>query len=309
MPPIVKLISRPMNPMGTLYYVWEQSRSNGPLKSPDEYQMMWLLGEEPVASTIKKILDEDIPLTEHLNFVFALENVSIALREQMVRHRIGVSVEGRLGIDYIPDLTSSSWWSQSMRMLDMGSFSSEGAFDTPETIKNAGEKDAEALYKHLMATAENVYQRLCELGVPAEDARQVIPLAATSRLTWSINLKAMTHILGKRACWILQAGLWEPIISGMLHEMVDKVDPYFVNLVQPPCMKGGKFNSCPFHKINSERILNLDGNLTPCPLYLHKTGSYWGGPENEAQEVNHQLGIDRFRRLWKREPQTGEPIQ
>jgi len=334
----VKLLSVPTFALGTLYYVWEQSRTNNELPTPEEIEKILHLAADCVVKaseygriaemlgaqefkggewagvtttvrqsgkivypyldiaslrktlwdTIEKILDEDIPCTENLNFVFALENVPIALREQLVRHRIGVHVGERVGVDIVPELGSSSWWSQTMRMLPMGSFMKDGRYIVPETLSSKTlylddgkvgdlvmddfdegltEVTAEQAYLALLEQIEFTYNKMIEAGVPMEDARQIIPLAATHSITWCLNLKAMMHIIGKRACWVAQVGLWESLIAQMVDLVAEAVHPMLRKMTLPPCFKRGKYEKCPYFQINTERVQGRD-HMPPCPLYV-----------------------------------------
>lgn len=403
----VKLLTAPQNALGTLFYVWEQSRTNNEVPTPGQIEELLnaketysytyddsqnpgegslsetcrMLGAEyedelgylvqparkRVRDMITQILDEDIPCTENINFVFAIENMSISLREQMVRHRIGVTIGDRTGIDIVPEITKSSWWSQTMRMLPMGQFFTEGRYIMPDgladktvelnnfllpfgekNIEYLGQIPADELYISLMAQIEFVYNKLIEAGVAMEDARQIIPIGATHSITWSLNLKAMMHIVGKRACWVAQANLWEQLIAGMVDELCDKVDPVFRKFILPPCFKKGKYNSCPYFQINKERVQGRD-HMPPCPLYVYHeteraieafessvedTGeeATWSPPYpkivqghptvaesvqrdvrkwSSTQEIEERMlkeNTERFERLWKLNVMTGEPL-
>jgi hypothetical protein len=389
-----------MNPMGTLFYVWEQSRTNNPVPMPNQIERFLkdythdehivggfddpdgtynetalMLGckeeggkitgqiaaRKRVRGIIDQILDEDIPCTENLNFVFGIENMSISLREQMVRHRIGVTIGERTGIDIVPEVSKSSWWSQTMRMLPMGKFFSEGRYILPDSLQGKviegvdklhkpGEPvSAEEFYLALMGQIEFVYNKLIEAGVAMEDARQIIPIGATHGITWSLNLKAMMHIVGKRACWVAQANLWEQLIAGMVNELCDKVDPSFRKIILPPCFKKGKYNSCPYFQINKERVQGRD-HMPPCPLYVYHetklavqasrmsvadTGEEptWTPPYPDSiqgrstDDLTKQRDVrewettqpiervmltenaERFERLWRLNIMTGEPLE
>lgn len=288
----VELISYPVNPLGTLFYVWEQSRTNDPIPSPAEIEWAMEKGSEQgkrYRETIEQIFDEDIPCTENITFVFAIRNMSISLREQMVRHRIGVTIGDRTGVDIVPELAKSTWWSQTTRMLPMGRFFQDGRYILPESLKDIECKDAvkeeswdsvdprypewkdcnaEKLYLDLLEQIEFVYNKLVDSGVPMEDARQIIPVAVTHGITWTLNLKALMHIVGKRACWVAQANLWEDLISGMVNELCVKIDPIFRKIILPPCFKKGVYNSCPYFQINRERVQGRD-NMPPCPLFVY----------------------------------------
>lgn len=382
-PLAVKLIGKPAHPLATLWYVWEQSRTNASLPLPEEVQVVLdsRMDRYPITTdegriaaslggayaggipdneidvstvrtrlwdTVTKLIDEDIPCTENLDFVFALENVPISLREQLVRHRIGVTIGERTGVDIVPEIEKSSWWSQTMRMLPMDRFYSEGRYILPDSI--AGNvtitpKDhlpgcsVEDRYLSLLEETERTYNLLIEAGVPMEDARQLIPLAATHGLTWKINLKALAHVLGKRACWVAQVNLWEGVISGMVNALCDEIHPIFRKLIAPPCMKAGKYHGCPYFAINEERVQGRD-HMPPCPMWVynetdsamrafreHEEKTTWSPPLaygdleyipqtdiaqwNCSEPVEREMlldGVKRFEKLWKFNVRTGAPL-
>jgi thymidylate synthase ThyX len=310
MKPKVTLISWTADPVKTICDVWHASKTELPL---DELP-------EPDVDLFRRIIAQRIPVAEHVDFVFMLENVSVSFREQMVRHRIGTHVGDRVGVDIVPDLADSSWWSQSMRIQNMGCFAVDGAFRIPESLKDRmglitphmlseyiGEKTtASELFKATMDTIQASYNALVEAGVPLEDARELIPLGATHRISWKLNLAALQHVVGKRSCWILQGAIWHPVIAGMIDELVKKVDPVFRDLSLPPCaiFKDGDhcFNECVFHEENIRRVAGLD-KLPTCPLYWvnHR-------PELDSDDMPMlEEMADRasqYREFWGRDPYT-----
>jgi hypothetical protein len=303
--PRITLLSWTKNPIETIYQIWEASKSNRPIEEilKESAPIQNVNDERRVMEVFQKVIDSKIPVAENLDFVFLLENVSISFREQMVRHRIGAKVGPRLGCDIAPDLADSTWWSQSMRILDMGKFADEGRYRVPEGLtQEQGEQ-----FMVAMKVSQDCYNRLVEAGVSSEEAREVIPLGATHRITWKLNLAALQHIIGKRGCQILQLGLWEPVIRGMVDELATKVHPYFRQLICPPCMKGDTFKGCLF-KLDNERRDNGIDNMTPCTLWL-------GAEEHrfmtDAQEKWPKFDVlcERYGSLWQRNAWTGKMIE
>jgi thymidylate synthase (FAD) len=117
---------------------------------------------------------------EHLSFTFAIEGVSRALLAQLTRHRVGFSYSV-----------------QSQRYVKFGSGDRSGGFDyvTPESIN---EKDPTCLFEDFMEFAQDCYDKLREAGVPAEDARAVLPNAAACNLVMTANLRALLEFYSKR---------------------------------------------------------------------------------------------------------------
>lgn len=269
----VTLLTNTQDMVQTLWTIWQLSRTNDSLK---DIALHYFSAAHPTDSKafFERIINEDIPLAEMIDFIFVLEDIPISLREQLVRHRIGVKVGGQYYVDTIPDLSDSSFWSQSMRVMDMSSFE----FFVPDSIANSipyivesgkrNQKIPEAVYGDAMDNAARAYSALVEAGIPREDARNVIPLGATHRIVWKLNLSAIKHIVSKRSCWILQLGLWKPVIQGIISELC-KLNSGFRQLATPPCMKGNKFRECLFTENNFARLEGDVDMLPPCPLYLN----------------------------------------
>lgn len=341
MKPNVRLITSTAFPLETIFCLWEASRNNDPIPSVQEVAELRQTNptfDAKVKKLFSDVLNSGIPVAENLTFTFLLEGVSIALREQMVRHRIGAKVGDRLGCDIVPDLADSTWWSQSMRILDMGAFANAAAYDVPASIEGnsthathrLGSVSVQDVYRGQMHSAQEAYQQLVEAGVPMEDARNVIPLAATHRISWTLNLAALKHIIGKRGCWILQLGIWEPIILGMVEELA-KIDPIFRDLIAPPCIKGGKFAGCCF-KLDNERRIEGEDEIPPCALYLEQhldealqavvrckndgeNAAWQPRPDGPGFETSDPQKMSRYHsmcvqyaHLWGRNVQTGEKV-
>jgi len=282
----VTLIAGTDHPIQAICRIWEASRHNDPIEPIEDFQTP----EPEELDLFQKVLDNHIPVAEMVDFVFLIENMPISLREQMVRHRIGVKVGERIGADIVPDLADSSWWSQSMRILNMGEFYSAGEYHIPESIQQSPEAACE--YRAALGQIEDAYNRLANAyGIPLEDARGLIPLCATHRIVWKLNLSALMHTIGKRACWILQLGLWRPVIEGIVRELAVNVHPVFWNLISPPCLKGNSFSGCHFHLDNQRRIEGED-EIPPCPLYLHHH-------EDEAQRTASQAKFENLQAAWE----------
>jgi len=258
MKPKVTLMSWSNKPIETVYALWEASKNEDPLLDVNQVNIKDAL---PV---FKKVIAQNIPVGEHISFVFMLENVSVSFREQMVRHRIGTKVGDNIGVDIVPDLHTSTFWSQSMRIQGMGKFADYGAYRIPDglTRRQKQEWDAD------MLEAQDRYNNW-KTRIPIEDAREMIPLGAQHRISWALNLCSIQHIMGKRSCWILQAGLWFPIIHGIINELATKIHPAFRDIAQPPCMDNSCFKTC-VYKLENERRVDGSDCHHACPLYLQE---------------------------------------
>jgi thymidylate synthase (FAD) len=132
-----------------------------------------------------------VSTVEHLSFTFAIEDVSRALLAQLTRHRVGFSYSV-----------------QSQRYVKFGSNDRSGGMDyvVPHTVTedkvtsglNGAPIYAEGIFEEAMERAQEFYDLLRKAGVPAEDARAVLPQASTCNLVMTANLRAILEFYSKR---------------------------------------------------------------------------------------------------------------
>lgn len=308
--PRVKLISHTPLPIETLWVAWQASKTNDELYDIEEVASWERTDVEKyaeVVDTVTKIIQMNIPISRFLHFNFVFENISVSFREQLVRHKVGLRIDDKIGIDTIPNLDESNFWCQSMRILDMGDFarseryilpkSIEDKLMTTEDLKDKPEGfidlfklachatgfdpdqlmqalidhrplEIKKFYQNIMTHIEMVYRFFVALGIPMEDARNIMPLGANHRIAVSMNFDTLLSLIRGRACQILQYGLWEPIIKGIVSEL-KKISPIFNNILSPPCVRNGQFTSCGVQHDNERRSAGEDA-LPPCTLWWKK---------------------------------------
>jgi thymidylate synthase (FAD) len=162
---------------------------------------------------------------EHASFTFAISDVSRSLTHQLVRHRI------------------ASYSQQSQRYVNL----TEPNYVIPSSIaKNAKMKKT---YEETMELIWKQYNKLLELGIPAEDSRYVLPNATCTNIMVTMNARSLLNFFELRCCLHAQ---WEirQLANKMLQE-VKTVAPVIFNHAGPAC-KTKKM--CPENKKN-------------CPLY------------------------------------------
>ncbi len=149
---------------------------------------------------------------EHAVFTFSVEGVSRAMTHQLVRHRV------------------ASFSQQSQRYVSMDS----ATFVTPHTVEENG--DAKAVYDSVMDTIWDAYKKLEEMGIPAEDARYLLPNGCTTNITITMNARELLHFFSLRCCNRAQ---WE--IREMADQMLricKEVSPVIFKNAGPPCVRG-----------------------------------------------------------------------
>ncbi|OME55578.1 thymidylate synthase, flavin-dependent [Paenibacillus odorifer] len=124
---------------------------------------------------------------EHINYTFSVEGVSRALLGQLTRHR------------------HFSFSVQSQRYVRLGSDDKSGGFNfvSPESLegKVLSEENiisAQEIFNSAMAMLQSSYDDLRKAGVPAEDARSILPQATTTNLVLTGNLRSILEIYSKR---------------------------------------------------------------------------------------------------------------
>jgi len=131
---------------------------------------------------------------EGITFNFAVEGVSRALLAQLTRHRIGTGFSV-----------------QSQRYVKFGSGDRSGGFDyiIPDTVRKSAELyhvegnpaitvSPEQYFDECMTKIQEMYDTLRKLGIPAEDARAVLPNASACNLVLTFNLRSFLDFYEKR---------------------------------------------------------------------------------------------------------------
>ncbi len=142
---------------------------------------------------------------EHIQFTFAINDVSRSLLAQLTRHRVGFAYSV-----------------QSQRYVKLESDSKSGGFEyvTPKSISD--NEVTKKLYDEFMVSTQELYNNLRKNGIVAEDARYILPNAATTNITLSCNLRSFMDLYSKRnknthAQWEISE-----LVEIMLDEIVKK---------------------------------------------------------------------------------------
>ena len=206
----VKLVQMTQNPIEVM---WTAARTCYSAKSPIE---LW----EDSATTptdkkwnlVKKVLDSGHQsIAEHVYFTFAIEGVNRALTHQLVRHRIGVVYS-----------------QQSQRYVnEKNGFE----FEVPQSIQKIDELHNE--FYALMQHIQNFYNKAIEYDIKPEDARSVLPNAALSNITLSINLRELIHVCNLRLCTRAQKEIRD--LFGLIVKEVKGVDERLASYLVPQC--------------------------------------------------------------------------
>ncbi|MDD5806930.1 MAG: FAD-dependent thymidylate synthase [Eggerthellales bacterium] len=184
-------------------------------------ELMESMPAERMRSVLKTIMDSGHYSTlEHASYTFAIEGVSRALTHQLVRHRL------------------ASYNQQSQRYVK---FKNGVEVVKPHTVCESPE--AEAIFDEAVSAATEAYQKLLVAGIPAEDARYLLPNAAESKIVVTMNIRELLHFFEHRCCNRAQ---WE--IRELAHAMLELVRPtapFIFADAGAPCVHG----ACPEGKM------------------------------------------------------------
>lgn len=176
------------------------------------------LMEKLTAEAVNRLIDRLIssghlsPL-EHASFTFAIEGISRVTSHQLVRHRM------------------ASYTQQSQRYVSMREFN----YITPATIRAKGE--LEAKYYQVVEDAHRLYLEMLDAGIPAEDARYVLPGAVETRLVMTMNARELIHVCSLRLCLKAQ---WEIVeLFEKIKAEVEKVAPRLGAELKAKCYRLG----------------------------------------------------------------------
>jgi thymidylate synthase (FAD) len=205
---------------------------------------------------------------EQVVFWFGISGVSRSLSHQFVRHRIGISFE-----------------QQSERYVK---FKQEKlAFVLPESWSRAGLDDE---FSQLLEHTSQLYARALKAGIPAEDARFILPNAAPTNFHVMVNFAEMLHICDLRLCVRAQ---WEiRRMVALMRSEIKKILPEIAVFLQPKC--GENRMGCCDESLDEWQKCPL-GRVRPHKSSLFELYDRYGSRKAQA------LGENEFRAVEEKE--------
>jgi len=189
-----------------------------------ELEETW--SREEALRLIDKILKVGhFSVLEHAVFTFGIEGISRATSHQLVRHRI------------------ASYSQQSQRYVKARE---EFDYVLPPSID--GSPELRKRFRRHLATVGRLYRVFIEAGIPPEDARFLLPNAASTKIVVTMNARALHHFFSLRCC---QRAQWE--IRAMAEAMlglVRRTAPALFRKAGPGCLRG----SCPEKGMTCGRV-------------------------------------------------------
>ena len=180
-------------------------------------ELMETMSDEQIRNVLATIMKSGhYSALEHVSYTFAVDGVSRALTHQLVRHRL------------------ASFNQQSQRYV---TYCGEPEIVIPPSIKTS--EELKTYFNTAIDTAYTAYSALIEAGIPAEDARYVLPNACTSKIVVSMNIRELLHFFALRLCRRAQWEIQE--LGNRMFALAAPTAPYLFMDAGAPCRRG----SCP----------------------------------------------------------------
>ena len=172
------------------------------------------MSDEAVRRVLKTIITSGhTSALEHASYTFAVDGVSRAMTHQLVRHRL------------------ASYNQQSQRYV---TYAQTPAFVTPPSV--ADDPAASEAFALATRAAFDAYRSLVDAGIPAEDARYLLPNAMETKIVITMNVRELLHFFELRCCKRAQ---WEirELALGML-ALAEPTAPYIFMDAGASCRRG-----------------------------------------------------------------------
>ena len=208
----VKLLDHTSDPIRSLYVAYRTAYSAlTPMQIETRIDDERITREQMLDFIEKRMQTGHASPLEQVWFEFGIAGVTRAFSHQFVRHRMGISFE-----------------QQSQRYVTFkgGDF----PYTIPESVKRAGlDDELEAEFDRIAG----LYDRLVQAGVPAEDARFVLPTATNTNFKVTVNFLELLHIADLRLCTRAQ---WEfRKVVALMRAEVFRSFPELGRYLQPKC--------------------------------------------------------------------------
>lgn len=177
------------------------------------------LQEKLTISKARKLIRQVVSMghtsvLEHAVFTFGIEGVSRALSHQLVRHRI------------------ASFSQQSQRYVEYDDIE----YHVPHSICN--NPGLLSRYKDHMNDVQDLYHQLVDSGIPAEDARYILPNAVNTKVIATFNARSLLNFFKLRTCNRAQSEI--RILAAEMLRLVKEVAPSIFSDAGPSCVSEGR---------------------------------------------------------------------
>jgi thymidylate synthase (FAD) len=184
-------------------------------------ELLETMSDEAVRRVLRTVISSGHTSTlEHASYTFAIDGVSRAMTHQLVRHRL------------------ASYNQQSQRYV---TYESEPTFVVPPSV--AADPAARDAFDDACEASFVAYRALLDAGVPAEDARYLLPNAMETKIVVTMNVRELLHFFELRCCKRAQWEIRELALKMLA--LAEPTAPYIFMDAGAGCRRGG----CPEGKM------------------------------------------------------------
>ncbi len=177
------------------------------------------LSRKDVRALVRKVLGMGhASVLEHVVFTYGVEGISRAASHQLVRHRI------------------ASYSQQSQRYV-----AARFGYVLPPSIGGTGKRGGKlpepaARFAAHMKRSAKLYAEMLAAGIPAEDARFLLPNATETKILITMNARELHHFFALRTCRRAQ---WEIRAMAMRMLAIAREEaPLLFEKAGPGCLRG-----------------------------------------------------------------------
>lgn len=212
----VKLLE-PLDEIQQLRKIWVACRTCYSSKSPiDLWEDSQNKTKEELLKTILNAMESGhMSVSRHVHFTFAIEGISRACGNQLVRHTVGIA-----------------WEQQSLRYTKLKDID----FIEPDSIKN--DSLASMYFDKSTHLAEDTYSILLnDCKIPAEDSRSVLPLSTPTNLVGTFSTESLINFCHVRLCTLAQSEIRK--LAAAIRSQVCQHHPWLRPFLVIKCMADG----------------------------------------------------------------------
>tara|TARA_R100000654_G_scaffold62672_2_gene89784 strand:- start:85 stop:738 length:654 start_codon:yes stop_codon:yes gene_type:complete len=201
----VKLINATSDAVNLLLF----TKNTRLMNDDDAYEKVSQWDEEKKQAELDYMLQTIRSSWEFIDYTFDVRDVSRGFTHQFVRTR------------------QASYAQQSQRTVTMEGFT----YYTPPRLELKVNESAKLIYDQAMEMINMWYQNMLELGIPAEDARGILPTNIHTNIVAKFNLRTLSEMAKSRLSPRAQ-GEYQEVFKLMVSEVV-KVHPWAEPFLTP----------------------------------------------------------------------------
>ncbi|MDO9556491.1 MAG: FAD-dependent thymidylate synthase [Coriobacteriia bacterium] len=177
-------------------------------------ELLDTMSDDAVRRVLKTVLTSGhLSTLEHASYTFAIDGVSRALTHQLVRHRL------------------ASYNQQSQRYV---TYADEPDFIVPPSVQ--ADPAVRETFDAATAAVFEAYRSLLDAGIPAEDARYLLPNAMETKIVVTMNIRELLHFFELRCCKRAQWEIRE--LALRMLELAEATAPYIFLDAGATCRRG-----------------------------------------------------------------------